>query len=91
MEEKRKYERYCETLEIRVTWQGNGTLVGNTRDFSDGGTFVLVNFDPRPPVDTEMILQLNSLVAGNEAPILNARVVRTEPDGIAFEFIKDKL
>jgi hypothetical protein len=87
MEEKRKHERYRETLEIRVTWQGNGTLIGNTRDFSDSGAFVLVKFDPQPPLGTEVKLQLNSLVAGKEAPVLPARVVRTEPDGIAFEFI----
>jgi hypothetical protein len=88
MEEKRKHERYRETLEVKVTWQGHGTLIGKTRDFSDGGAFILVTYDPQPPRDTEVKLQLNSLVAGKEAPVLPARVVRTEPDGIAFEFIK---
>ncbi|HET6422012.1 MAG TPA: PilZ domain-containing protein [Geobacteraceae bacterium] len=87
MEEKRKHERYQENLEIRIIWQGNGTFVGKTRDFSDGGTFITVDYDPRLSPGTEVNLQLNSLVAGKEAPVLNARVVRTEPDGIAFEFI----
>ncbi len=88
MDEKRMHERYRETLEIKITWQGNGTLIGKTRDFSDGGAFILVNSDPRPLPGTEVKLQLNSLVAGKEAPVLPARVVRTEPDGIAFEFLK---
>ncbi len=87
MDEKRMYERYRETLEIRISWEGNGSLIGRTRDFSDGGAFILVNPDPRPLPGTEVKLQLNSLVAGKEAPVLAARVVRNEPDGIAFEFI----
>ncbi len=87
MEEKRKHERYSETLEIRVTWEGNGTLIGKTRDFSDGGAYILVSYDPQPSPGTEVILQLNSLVAGKEAPVLHARVVRAEPDGIAVEFL----
>ena len=88
MTEKRKHERYNETLEVRVTWQDKETRIGSTRDFSDGGTFIIVNFDPQPPADMEMLLQLNSLAGGNEAPVLRARVVRTTAEGIAFEFIQ---
>jgi hypothetical protein len=86
--EKRKHERYNETLEIKVTWPDKETRIGTTRDFSDGGTFILINFYPQPSTDMEMLLQLNSLVGGNEAPVLRARVVRTTAEGIAFEFIQ---
>jgi hypothetical protein len=88
LKEKRKYERYKEILEIKVTWPGKETHIGSTRDFSDGGTFILVNFDPKPPTDMEMLLQLNSLAGGIVAPVLRARVVRTTAEGIAFEFIQ---
>lgn len=85
--EKRRHERYTESLEIKVTWPGKGTLTGNTRDFSDGGTFIKINFNPEPPLNTEMMLQLNSMVGDSEAPILVARVVRVTDEGTAFEFI----
>jgi hypothetical protein len=89
MGENRKHERYEENLEIKVTWPNKEINIGNTINFSDGGTFIRVNFTPQPPADTIMLLQLNSLVGGNEAPILRARVVRTTAEGIAFEFVQD--
>lgn len=90
MENRRRHERCNECLEIKVTWPGHGTLIGNTMDFSAGGTFIKLAFSPEPPVDTLMLLQLNSLVMGKEAPILKARLVRTTPAGMAFEFILDE-
>ncbi|HKZ17951.1 MAG TPA: PilZ domain-containing protein [Geobacteraceae bacterium] len=89
MDDRRKHERFTETLEIKVTWPGTGTRIGKSMDFSDGGSFIMVTFDPQPPVNTEMQLQLNSLVGGSEAPVLRSRVVRTTEKGIAFEFIGD--
>jgi hypothetical protein len=88
-DERRRHERYRENLEIKVTWPGKGSSIGKTKDFSDGGTFVCVQFVSQPPGETEMLLQLNSLVNGREAPILRARVVRSNAEGIAFEFISD--
>jgi hypothetical protein len=88
LEDKRRHERYNETLEVKVTWPDKETRIGTTRDFSDGGTFILVNFDPQPPIALDMLLQLNSKVGGIEAPVLRARVVRTTAEGIAFEFIQ---
>ena len=87
MDDRRKHERFTETLEIKVTWPGKGTKIGKSMDFSDGGSFIMVTFDPQPPLNTEMQLQLNSLVGGNEPPVLRSRVVRTTEKGIAFEFI----
>jgi hypothetical protein len=88
-DERRRHERYREQLEIKVTWPGKGTIIGRTKDFSDGGTFVCVAFEAQPPKETEMLLQLNALVHDQEAPILRARVVRSDREGIAFEFISD--
>ena len=72
---------------MKATWPGRGTLVGVTRDFSDGGTFLEVRFEPPPPVGTEMELQLDALVDGGEAPVLRARVIRVTDEGIGFSFL----
>lgn len=87
MHDKRKFERYELPLEIRVTWPGRAEQVGITRDFSDGGAFLMVMFDSEPPPDTLMELQMTSQVMGQDAPVLKGRVVRTDADGIAFEFV----
>ncbi len=87
MREQRRHERYAIPLEIKVTWPGRENRTGVTRDFSDGGAFLLVMFPSPPPVDTVMELQLASEVNGHAAPVLKARVVRNETTGIAFEFI----
>jgi hypothetical protein len=84
---KRKHERFEIPLEIRITWPGKTEAVGTTRDFSDGGAYLLVAFDHEPEPDTLMDLQLTSSVGGQAAPVLKGRVVRTAADGIAFEFI----
>jgi hypothetical protein len=88
-DERRRYDRFRETLDIKVTWPGKATVIGKTRDFSDGGTFICVEFEPHPPAETTMLLQVDSLVNGHEAPVLKARVVRVSSEGIAFEFIRD--
>lgn len=87
MQNNRKYERFELPLETRVTWPGQAVQIGVTKDFSDGGAFLLVVFESEPPPDTLMELQLTSPVMGKPAPVLKGRVVRTAADGIAFEFI----
>ena len=87
MHEKRIHERFELPLQIRVSWPGRDEQVAVTKDFSDGGAFLMVVFEEEPPQDTVMELQLTSQVMGKDAPILRGRVVRTAADGIAFEFI----
>ena len=78
-------------LDIKVTWPAMQQVKrATTKDFSDGGAFVHVAFDPRPPVDAEMHLQLNGSVLGKEPPVLKARVVRVTDEGVAFRFVRDE-
>ena len=65
MKEARASERIEGPLEINVTWPATQQVKrAVTKDFSDGGAFVYVVFEPQPPIDTEMNLQLNNLVMG---------------------------
>jgi len=87
MSDNRTHERFELPLEIRVTWPGKAEQVAVTKDFSDGGAFLMVVFESEPEVNTIMELQLTSQVMGHDAPVLRGRVVRTAADGIAFQFL----
>ena len=91
MGDKRKHDRMFAALEIKVMWPGKETLIASTHNFSDAGAFVSVRLEPQPPVGTEMFLQLNALVNGSPAPVLRAKVIRAQSDGVAFEFVRDNL
>lgn len=88
MVDKRKFERFELPLEVRVTWPGKAEQVGVTKDFSDGGAFMMITFEAEPPPDTIMELQLTAPVMGKPAPVLKGRVIRTVAEGIAIEFIQ---
>jgi c-di-GMP-binding flagellar brake protein YcgR len=88
MSERRDSERIEVPLEVRVEWPDHETMIGITRDVSDGGAFILVVFDPPPPPGTDIILQLTQQVMGHDAPILHGRVVRADAEGVAFKFIE---
>lgn len=89
MHERRRHERICAALEIKVTWPGHGGLVGYTVDLSDSGVLVQGSFVPPPPPGTILELQLNRLVNGAEPPVLHGRVVRAGEGIIACEFVLD--
>jgi len=91
MEDKRACERIEAPLDIKVAWPATQQVKrATTRDFSDSGAFVLVAFEPRPPVDAEMHLQLNGPVLGKEPPVLKAQVVRVTDEGMAFRFVREE-
>jgi c-di-GMP-binding flagellar brake protein YcgR len=91
MKDSRTSERIEAPLDIKVTWPAMQQVKrATTKDFSDGGAFVHVVFDPLPPVDAEMHLQLNGSVLGKEPPVLKARVVRVTDEGVAFKFERDE-
>lgn len=91
MKDARANERIEAPLDIHVTWPAMGQVKrATTKDFSDGGAFVYVVFDPRPAIEDEMSLQLNGSVLGKEPPVLKARVVRVTDEGVAFRFVRDE-
>jgi hypothetical protein len=91
MKDARADERIEAPLDIKVTWPAMRQVKrATTKDFSDSGAFVHVDFDPRPSVNAEMLLQLNGSVLGKEPPVLKARVVRVTDEGVAFRFVRDE-
>lgn len=54
MIERRRYERTSATVRVEMSHPGFGTIVGFTKDISDGGALVQIDNQPTPPVGTEV-------------------------------------
>lgn len=84
MKEKRNYERFYFSTQIKVYWDIYSEKEGTTVDICDGGALVLVHFDKTPPIGTNMLLQMTKNNNIKEHPILKAKVVRVNGNYIAF-------
>jgi hypothetical protein len=87
MNNKRKYERFPISVEVRVEHPDLGVFILNTRDMSDGGVFLQFGGNPRRPVvGAEVSLQLAQLPDGSQPPTVRGHVARVSEDGFAVAF-----
>lgn len=54
MEERRRYERTSTSIRVEISHPSFGTIVGFTKDISDGGARAVIENQPIPPVGTEV-------------------------------------
>ena len=54
MEERRRFARTSAVIRVELTNPAFGTLVGTTRDISDGGAQVIIDNELVPPAGTEV-------------------------------------
>ncbi len=87
MKDQRRHARTPFHSEVRVTHPTMGSVVVMMRDFSDGGLFLLTKDLPVPPVGT--IVEVQALCFGDQAPVLKAKIVRSNADGIGLMFCDD--
>ena len=82
--EKRRHLRTPLKLNVSVTHPAIGTLILNMRDMSDSGVFLITEQHNMPAVGSVVELQVQGLL--DEAPIIKARIMRSEKEGIGLEF-----
>ncbi len=93
MREHRRHERFPFSVEVEITYQG---LVRKkrqhyfTRDMSDGGVFLEGKGSRCPPVGTLLEARVLGTVGGEAPPVVQARVVRVDPDGMAIAFLPSR-
>ena len=87
MNDKRQHERIEFPAEVKIMHPDFGSIVGRTRDMSDGGLFLFVDLNPGLQVDAAVTVQAQDL--SGEAPLVKATVVRVEASGIALMFLED--
>lgn len=61
-----------------------GSMILTSQDISDGGLFLLTQGRAMPPVGS--MVEVQSLVFGEAAPVLQAKIVRQTDDGIGLMF-----
>jgi hypothetical protein len=70
MEERRSYERTQASFKVVLSHPSIGTIMGTTRDISDGGAQVLIENHSIPPVGTVLhVLFKKSVGQVNETPV----------------------
>ena len=70
MIERRIFERTTTSVRVEMRNPSFGTIVGFTKDISDGGAQVVIENQPCPPVGTEvMVLFRKSVGPINQEPV----------------------
>lgn len=88
MQNKRRYERRPESLQMSVTSTTGDTKTYTTRDVSDGGLFLFAPNTQQLPVGTEVIISPVRAAAGITPPAIKGRVARSSAQGIGVEFLE---
>ena len=84
MQEKRKHVRTAFSANVRFIHSSVGTLEVRMRDLSDGGVFLYTGDRVGLPVGEHVEIQAMDI---EDAPVLTARIVRIETDGVALMFV----
>jgi hypothetical protein len=88
MDNKREHKRTPLKVQLRIDHPLHGQMLVTTRDISESGVFVVID-------DAQRLLQIGEVFAGQvqglpmEAPVVQLRVVRFEPSGVALVFQRD--
>jgi len=86
MEDRRRFERTRTSIRVEITHPAIGTIIGFTRDISDGGAAVVIENYPIPPAGTEVQVRFKKVVGAiNEEPV-RMRVMHTNRNVIGLMF-----
>jgi c-di-GMP-binding flagellar brake protein YcgR len=87
MEERRHFTRTLTNIRVELSNPSFGTLVGSTRDISDGGAQVVIENELIPPVGTNVQVVFKKASGPvNEAPV-SMKVVHAHKNVIGLMFL----
>lgn len=88
MIERRIYERTSTTVRVEMSHPGFGTIVGFTKDISDGGALVQIENQPSPPVGTEVFVRFKKAIGPINLEPVKMKVVHQLRNVIGLMFLK---
>jgi hypothetical protein len=86
--ERRSYERTSTTVRVEMSHPGFGTIVGITRDISDGGALVQIENQPNPPVGTEVFVRFKKAIGPINVEPVKMKVMHQLRNTIGLMFVK---
>lgn len=86
MTEKRKHIRTAFSANVKLVHGSIGELELTMRDMSDGGVFLFSTELADLPLGA--LVQIQALDI-DDAPLLNAVIVRREPTGVGLQFVEE--
>ena len=87
MEDKRAHPRIPLNVKLKIWHPDVGEMELLTKNFSEGGLFVVV--DPKGLPSVGEIVKGQVQDAGGEMPIISMRIVRVEEGGWGLEFVRE--
>ena len=88
--DKRRHRRLPLEVEVELHRAGQPMRVVQTEDLSIGGVLLLLDDADRPPLGTLVQVRVvGTLGEGETPPMVDARVVRHAPAGVAIQFSDD--
>lgn len=87
MKEKRRFERYPDSLEMDIKAPTGEIRTYTTVDISDGGIFVLVRSSEQLAIGTEVTIIPTLHTPEEQIPTMRGRVARRSGQGMGIEFL----
>ena len=87
MEERRRFARTSAVIRVELTNPAFGTLIGSTRDISDGGAQVIIDNELVPPVGTEVQVLFKKVVGPVNAEPVAMKVMHTQKNVVGLMFL----
>ena len=86
-EDRRRSERTSAIIRVELTNPAFGTLVGSTRDISDGGAQVLIENELIPPKGTEVSVMFKKVVGPVNAEPVAMKVMYVHKNVVGLMFL----
>lgn len=83
-DERRQHQRLPLSIDIKISHPQIGERIVKTRDFSEGGIFVIITPSDLPPIGELVQGQVQGMAA--DAPVVPMRIVRAEKDGVGLRY-----
>ncbi len=87
MNNQRIHPRMPLCIEVKISHPQIGAKIVKTKDFSEGGIFILVEPSELPPVGEFVTGQVQGMV--EDAAIVQMKIVRVDTDGLGLQYILD--
>lgn len=88
MIERRRYERTSAAIRVEMSHPALGTIIGFSKDISDGGASVMIENQPLPPVGTELSVHFKKSIGPINREAVRMSVVRRDRGGtIGLAFV----